>query len=840
MQAQPWQRVTHPSPSPLNRDSGYVSSSGSISISVRGSQVSLFGKPVNSSTYASVLESCRCPDAGKEIHAHILKTGFGRNEFLETKLLQLYGRFGCFEDAHLLFETMPTRNLYSWVALLSLYVDEELFDEAVRLFLHILQEDLMLDFFVFPLGFKICSGLKDLKLGKQLHGFVVKHEFVSNVYVGNALIDMYGKCGSLEDAKRHFGKMPERDRVSWNSVVNACSVNGMIYESLEFMDQMSCLDESMRPNLVSWSAVVGGFAQSGHDREAIDLLFEMQGKGLEPNARTLASVLPSCARLQNLDMGKMFHGFITGHGFMSSPFVVNGLIDMYRRCGEMESAFKLFSIFAVKNSVSCNTMIVGFCENGDISRAWNLFNEMELFGVEKDTISWNSMIAGLIENFLLEEALSMFKDMLMEEMIEPDSFTLGSVLTACVDTASLRLGREIHSYAISRGLASNTYVGGALVEMYCKSGGLDSARKAFDEVTERDIAIWNALISGYARCNQIEDARDLLLELKESGLQPNAYTWNGLIAGHLENKHDETAMRLFREMQSCNLRPDVYAVGMILVACSKLASIRRGKQVHAYSIRLGYESDIYIGAALVDMYAKCGSLNHTRLVYKMILNPNLVLHNALLTGYAMHGLGEEGIAHFRFMLANGVRPDHVTFLSVLSACVHAGSIEAGREFFSLMGLYDVKPSLKHYTCMVDLLSRAGELDEAYELMKSVPMEADSVMWGALLGGCLVHRNVELGQMAGEKLIELEPDNTGNHIMLANLYAHAGRWEELAETRRRMKETGLQKSPGCSWIEDGGHVHVLLAHDRSHERAEELYCILDSLNLQMKLHSEIIL
>ncbi|XWS48604.1 hypothetical protein CRYUN_Cryun13aG0091200 [Craigia yunnanensis] len=770
--------------------------------------LSLLDKPISSSTYASILESCNNPSLGKQVHAHTFKTGFFGQEFVETKLLQMYGMFGFLDDADLLFDKMTLRNLYSWTTMLGLYVDNGLFEEAFWLFEKLQFEDVLLDFFVFPVILKICSGLGNVETGRQIHGILIKYQFVSNIYVGNALIDMYGKCGSLDDAKKVLETMPEKDPVSWNAVVTACATNGKVYEALGFFERMSLFEKS-KPNLVSWSAVIGGFSQNGYDEEAIQMLFRMLGEGIEPNAQTLASVLPACARLQKLSLGKEFHGYITRHRFMSNSIVVNGLIDVYRRCGDMTSAFQLFSKFSVKNAISCNTVIVGYCENGNVSKAKELFDQMKIMAIKKDIISWNTMISGYVNNSLFDEALNLFKHVLMEDGIEPDSFTLGSALTACADKASLRLGREIHSQAIVRGLQSNTFVGGALVEMYCKCQDLVAAQNAFNEVSERDTATWNALISGYARCNQIENIQYLLRKMKEDGFEPNVYTWNGIIAGHVENDLHDKAIQLFSEMQTSNMRPDIYTIGIILPACSRSATIEWGKQVHAHSVRCGYDADVYIGAALVDMYAKCGSIQHALLAYNRISEPNLVSHNAMLTAFAMHGHGEDGIALFRRMIANGFSPDHVTFLSALSSCVHVGSIEMCQKLFYLMQQHDVKPTIKHYTCMIDLLSRAGQLNEAYELIKRVPMEADSVMWGALLGGCVIRGNVELGQIAAERLIALEPNNTGNYVLLANLYAYAEKWSDLARTRQKIKDSGMFKIPGCSWIQDRDDIHVFL-------------------------------
>ncbi|CAJ1938319.1 unnamed protein product [Sphenostylis stenocarpa] len=788
----------------------------------------LYHEPPSSTSYSSILDSCWSATLGKQLHAHSIKSGFQAHEFVTTKLLQMYARNFSFQNACHLFDTVPYRNLHSWAALLRVHVEMGFFEEAFLLFEQLLYEPVGLEFFVFPVMLKICCGLCAVELGKQMHGMALKYEFDKNVYVGNALIDMYGKCGSLGEAKKVLEGMPQKDCVSWNSLITASVANGLVYEALDLLQNMSAAECGIAPNLVSWSVVIGGFAQNGYYVESVKLFARMVLEaGMRPNAQTLASVIPAFGRMQWLHLGKELHCYVVRHEFFSNAFVVNGLVDMYRRCGDMKSSFKMFSRFSRKCAASYNAIIAGYWENDNVFRAKELFDQMEKEGVERDRISWNSMISGYVTSSLFDEAFSLFRDML-KEGIEPDSFTLGSVLAGCANMASIQRGKEIHSHAIVKGLQFNSIVGGALVEMYSKCKDIVAAQMAFDDVSESDLPTWNALISGYARSYQAEKIGELLQKMKRNGFEPNVYTLNGIIAGYVENKQCDLAMQLFIEMQIANFRPDIYTIGMILAACSKLATIQRGKQVHAYSIRAGHDSDFHIGAALVDMYAKCGDVKHCYRVYKRISEPNLVSYNAMITAYAMHGYGDEGIGIFRRMLAGNVRPDHVTFLAVLSSCVHAGSLEIGHECFDLMATYNVVPSLKHYTCMVDLLSRAGKLYEAYELIKSLPMEADAVTWTALLGGCFSHNEVTLGEIAAENLIELEPNNPGNYVMLANLYASAGKWHYLAQTRQLMKDMGMQKSPGCSWIEDRDGIHVFVASDKTHKRTDHIYSILNSL------------
>ena len=794
----------------------------------------LYNEPPSSATYASILDTCGSPTFGKQLHAHSIKSGFQAHQFVTTKLLQMYARSCSFQNACHMFDTMPFRNLHSWAALLRVHVEMGFFEEAFLLFEQLLYEAVRLEFFVFPVVLKVCCGLCAVELGRQLHGMALKYGFVKNIYVGNALIDMYGKCGSLDEAKKVLEGMPQKDCVSWNSLITACVANGLVYEALDLLQNMTAGECGVAPNLVSWSVVIGGFAQNGYYVESVKLLSRMVLEaGMRPNAQTLASVLPACGRMQWLYLGKELHGYVVRHEFFSNAFVVNGLVDMYRRCGDMESAFKMFSRFSRKCAASYNAVIAGYWENGNVFRARELFDQMEKKGVERDRISWNSMISGYVAYSMFDEAFSLFRD-LLKVGIEPDSFTLGSVLAGCADMASIQRGKEIHSHAIVKGLQFNSFVGGALVEMYSKCRDLVAAQRAFDDVTETDLPTWNALISGYARSDQTEKIGELLQKMKREGFEPNVYTWNGIIAGYVENKRCDSAMQLFTEMQIANFRPDIYTVGMILAACSKLATIQRGKQVHAYSIRAGHDSYVHIGAALVDMYAKCGDVKQCYRVYNRISDHNLVSHNAMITAYAMHGYGDEGIALFHRMLSDKVRPDHVTFLAVLSSCVHAGSLEIGHECFDLMATYNVAPSLKHYTCMVDLLSRAGKLYEAYKLIKNLPMEADAVTWNALLGGCFIHNEDTLGEVAAEKLIELEPDNPGNYVMLANLYASVGKWHYLAQTRQLMKDMGMQKSPGCSWMEDRDGIHVFVASDKTHKRTHDIYSVLNSLTKLIRI------
>jgi pentatricopeptide repeat protein len=744
----------------------------------------------------------------------------------------MYGRCSCVDTACYMFDKMLERTVYTWVAILTVLLNHGLFQKTFKLFRQMLLEGVEFNFYVFPVVLKACTGLDLVDLGKYIHGFVLKTGIVSNLYVGNALIDMYGKCGLVEDAIKFFCGMKEKDNVSWNSIITACSANAMVYEALEFLEEMREF-VNIEPDVVSWSSVIGGFAQNGQDEEALILFSQMLESGVEPNSQTFSSLLPSCGRLGILNLGKELHGYVMRHGLITSSFVVNGLMDVYWRCGDIVSAENLFMWFSAQNIVSYNTLLIGYFQTGKLKKAKDLFEKIELNGIKRDDISWISIISGHVDHEMNDEALSMFRKMMREGQIKPNQYHLGSTLLACADSGAFKHGKELHSHAIIRGFASDPIVGSALVELYCNCKDLTAAELAFMGILERNIWNWNVLSMGHARNGNFMRSLQLVEEMKECGLEPTIHTWNGLIAGCMENGENELAFELFRKLLSEGIRPDIHTIGMVLPICSRTLSIELGKQVHAHAIRCRYESEVRIGAPLVDMYCKCGNIRLGVLAFERIREHNLVSWNTILAGYATHGLGLEGINVFNKLLKDGLIPNEITFVSVLSSCVHIGDVEKGHLYFKMMQKYGIEPDLKHYTCMVDLLSRAGQLNEAFDLIQTMPFQPDLFVWSALLNGCITRCNLELGEIAGSKLIELDEDNMANYVLLANLYASTEKWDDLARIRSLIREKGMHKNPGCSWIEFRDSVHMFLAGDTSHEEVDKIYDLLDVLHLHMK-------
>eukprot|EP01018_Ginkgo_biloba_P037426 Gb_17091 [translate_table: standard] len=431
---------------------------------------------------------------------------------------------------------------------------------------------------------------------------------------------------------------------------------------------------------------------------------------------------------------------------------------------------------------------------GNVGDARQVFDKMS----SRDAVSWNAMIAGYGQNGYANEALSLFHQMLLAD-VKPDSATMVSVLPACAHLGALQQGKWIHDYIRSRRLDSHVSVGNSLVAMYAKCGSIDVAFHLFDKMSRRDIVSWNAMIAGYA-----------------------------------QNGHATEALTLFRQMQLTDVTPNSVTMVSVLLACAHLGVLKQGKWIHGYIIRSGLESNAFVGTALIDMYAKCGSVEIARQSFDKILERDVVSWSVMIAGYGMHGHGEDALGLFSQMQQTGMKPDHITFVSVLSACSHAGLVDEGWHYFDCMIRdYGITPILEHYACMVDLLGRAGLLDEAQGFIEEMPLEPNASVLGALLGACRIHCNIKLGEHVAERLFDLKTKDTGHYVLLSNIYATAGRWDDVAKVRTMMKDRGLKKIPGCSVIEINNKVHTFLVGDRSHPQSEKIYATLETLAGQME-------
>ncbi|EOY22999.1 hypothetical protein QUC31_008041 [Theobroma cacao] len=402
-------------------------------------------------------------------------------------------------------------------------------------------------------------------------------------------------------------------------------------------------------------------------------------------------------------------------------------------------------------------------------------------------------------------SLLLFKQMLFNG-ISPDCLTFPFLLKECTRRFDSRVGCSIHGKTIKFGWFRDLYVQNSLVNFYSACGFLNSARKLFDEMLNRDVVSWNSMIIGHLRAGNL----DMALKLFRSIEKRNIITWNSMITGFVQGGLGKEALQLFHEMQNLsndNVKPDKITMASVLSACAYLGAIDHGKWIHSYLRRSGVECDLVVGTALIDMYGKCGSVERAYEVFKEMPRRDTLAWTAMISAFALHGYSKEAFDTFVEMEAVGVKPNHVTFVSLLSACVHSGLVEKGRWCFDMMRrVYSIEPQLHHYACMVDVLSRAGLFEEVESLVRSMPMEPDVFVWGALLGGCQIHGNIELGERVAQYLIDLEPMNHAFYINLCDIYAKAGRFDDVKRIRALMKERGIRKEvAGCSMIEVDGFV-----------------------------------
>ncbi|KAJ1687553.1 hypothetical protein LUZ63_018943 [Rhynchospora breviuscula] len=416
---------------------------------------------------------------------------------------------------------------------------------------------------------------------------------------------------------------------------------------------------------------------------------------------------------------------------------------------------------------------------------------------QRSVVSWTAMIMAYTRAEHYDQAIDLFLDM-EEEGVKIDEFVITSVLHACACKGSSKDGQCIHEYALKNGMISNTSVANALMDMYAKCGNMEEARSVFHSTLNKNIISWNTLIGGYSK-----------------------------------NGFPNDALHLFGNIPQ-RIRPNAITMACLLPAVASLSCLERGREIHAYVIRAGFVRNHQVENALVDMYVKCGALILARVLFDRIYEKNLVTWTVMIAGYGMHGYGADAIALFKQMRRKGIKPDKVSFVAILYACSHSGLIHEGWYFFNMMrNEYQIEPNLEHYACMVDLLSRAGRLKKAYEFINSMPIEPDSTVWGALLCGCRVYRDVNLAEKVAEKIFKLEPDNTGYYVLLANIYTEAEKWEEVKRLRERIGSRRLKKNPGCSWIETRGKVQVFVSGDNSHPQKEEIKKFVEDVMKRMK-------
>ncbi|MFS8000711.1 putative tetratricopeptide-like helical domain superfamily [Helianthus anomalus] len=442
------------------------------------------------------------------------------------------------------------------------------------------------------------------------------------------------------------------------------------------------------------------------------------------------------------------------------------------------------------------------------------------------TFCWNTIIRSHTLLSLPENAFFFFIQM-RRRCVPPDAHTFPFVLKACAQSNELSVARTIQCQSLKHGFMSDVFVCNNLVHVYCNCGRIGDACKVFDESVERDVVSYNVILDGFVKGREIERARQVFDEMPVS--VRDATTWGTMLAGYAQTKHYDRCLSLYDQMLVLSVPHDNVSIVSVLSACGRMGELEKGKQVHDRIRRSRIQIDSFLCTALVDFYAKCGSIETAQGIFEASPDKNLFTWNAMLVGLAMHGYGEMLLNYFSKMVKNRVKPDGVTFLGVLVGCSHAGLINEARRLFGEMGsVYGVPQELKHYGCMADLLARAGLIKEAMEMIESMPMSGDVFVWGSLLGGCRLHGNVEVAEKAAARIMEISPEDGGVYSTMADVYANAKRWDDLTKIRRLRDSRKVKKNAGCSLIQLDGVTHEFIAGDDLHPQSDEIYLVLNSI------------
>ncbi|CAF2060751.1 hypothetical protein YC2023_078610 [Brassica napus] len=648
-------------------------------------------------------------------------------------------------------------------------------------------------------------------LWRQTHGFFLKKGFLSSiVIVANHLLQIYTRCGRMNNARNLLDEMPERNIFSFNTMLEGYMNSGDKGSSLNLFNTMPERDS------YSWNVVVSGFAkagelglarrlfdampekdvktlnsllhgyiQNGYAEESLRLFKEVR---LRADVVTLTTVLKACAKLEALECGKEIHARVLIGGVEYDYVLNSALVNLYAKCGDLRMASGMVDRVGEPDDHSLSALISGYASCGSVDEARTLFDRRR----NRCVFLWNSMISGYVANNMETQALVLFKEMRNEA--QEDSRTLAAVVNACSGLGIIETGKQFHCHAYKFGLGDDIVVASTLLDMYSTCGSPDEACKLFSEVKSYDTILLNSMIKVYFSCGRVEDAKSVFERIERKSL----ISWNSMTVGFSQNGCPGYTLEYFRQMHKLDLPTDKFSLSSVISACASVSSLELGEQVFARATIVGLDSDQIVSSSLIDLYCKCGSVEHGRRVFGTTVKSDEVPWNSMISGYATNGYGSEAIELFKKM---SVRPTRITFMGVLTACNYCGLVEEGRKLFEAMKLDDgFVPDREHYSCMVDLLARAGYLEEAMDLVEEMPLEADASMWSSVLRGCVANGDKAMGKKVAEKIIELEPENSVAYVQLSVIFATSGDWESSALVRKLMREKHVNKSPGSSWAE----------------------------------------
>ncbi|XP_045792979.1 pentatricopeptide repeat-containing protein At2g29760, chloroplastic-like [Trifolium pratense] len=567
----------------------------------------------------------------------------------------------------------------------------------------------------------------------------------------------------------------------------------------DFKRAHQLFDNISQPDPTTCSTFISALTTNGRPNEAIKVYASLRACGIKPYSSVFLAVAKACAVSGDALRVKEVHEDATRLGLMSDVYIANALIHAYGKCKCVEGARRVFDDLVVR-----------------------------------DVVTWTSLSSCYVNCGFPRKGLSVFRQMGLDG-VKPNPVTVSSILPACSELKDLKSGKEIHGFAVRHGMVENVFVCSGLVSLYAKCLSVREARAVFDLMPHRDVVSWNGVLTAYFTNKEYEKGLSLFTQMSRDGVKADEATWNAVIGGCMENGRIEEAVEMLRKMQNMGFKPNEITISSILPACSFSENLRMGKEIHGYVFRHWKVGDLTSTTALLYMYAKCGDLNLSRNVFNMMRRKDVVAWNTMIIANAMHGNGKEALFLFDKMLQSRVKPNSVTFTGVLSGCSHSRLVEEGVQIFNSMGRdHLVEPDANHYSCVVDIYSRAGRLNEAYKFIQRMPMEPTASAWGALLGACRVYKNVELAKISAKKLFEIEPNNPGNYVSLFNILVTAKLWSEASKIRILMKEKGITKLPGCSWLQVGNRVHTFVVGDKSNMESDKIYNFLDELVEKMKM------
>lgn len=492
--------------------------------------------------------------------------------------------------------------------------------------------------------------------------------------------------------------------------------------------------------------------------KAMKALDSMQKHKLWADSITYSELIKCCIANGAIKQGRQVHQHVFSNGYEPKTFLINILLNMYVK-------------FNLVDEAQC------------------LFDQM----LERNVVSWTTMIAVYSSSECMHKALKMLI-MMLRDGVRPNMYTYSSVLRACEEISTLK---QLHSCIIKVGLELDVFVRSALIDIYCKWGDPKAGLNIFDEMVTSDLVVWNSIIGGFAQNSYGDEALNLFIRLKRSGLWADQSTLTSVLRG-----------------------------------CTSLALLELGRQVHVHVIK--FNRDLVLDNALLDMYCKCGSLKDANLIFTRMGVKDVISWSTMIIGFAQNGYSRKALDSFEAMKTTRIKPNYITILGVLFACSHAGLVKDGKYYFdSMKTLFGVDPGREHYGCMVDLLGRAGELEEAMKLIQEMKCEPDAVTWRTLLGACRVHRNMDLAEYAAKKVLSLDPNDSGTYTLLSNIYADTQRWEDVEILRSSMRGRGIKKEPGCSWVEVYKKVHAFMLADKEHPQANAIYQELDQIIWKLK-------